>query len=307
MGTVVTIVIIIVVAAAVVALLARSSSGSAGAEAQPAAAPSTSDRVRPPLAEFHVKGDTALVSFAVPLPAGDPDEVIVDLLAREAVEVFREKKAHGLPLGDVTRIQVFGTANGREAQVTEIELSQPGEIPDVDTHDLIPHVAATGYDPLAAIDTEAAAQPGVAEKARTETLGPIGEDIRLSRQVEASLRAQGVDPQHMSAGDMALALLRLSGYQVAPGTRPNSHMATRAGERTYVEIVDHQPDDYPELEDRVVTSFMLRKAESRADRGLLITDKYSPYSIYEKERRDPSVRFLSRERLQSFVDGFTVS
>jgi hypothetical protein len=38
----------------------------------------------------------------------------------------------------------------------------------------------------------------------------------------------------------------------------------------------------------------------------LITDKYGPYMIYDKERRNPKLRFITRERLQPFVDSFAL-
>ncbi len=47
---------------------------------------------------------------------------------------------------------------------------------------------------------------------------------------------------------------------------------------------------------------MIRFVSSGADRGLLFTDKYAPFMVYDKERREPRIRFISRERLQAFVD-----
>ncbi len=46
---------------------------------------------------------------------------------------------------------------------------------------------------------------------------------------------------------------------------------------------------------------------SKADRGLLISDRYGPFEVYEREKREPRVRFVTRERLQGFVDALTVS
>jgi hypothetical protein len=38
-----------------------------------------------------------------------------------------------------------------------------------------------------------------------------------------------------------------------------------------------------------------------------VTDKFGPYVMYEKERRDPRCRFITRERLQVFVDSFALN
>ncbi len=45
---------------------------------------------------------------------------------------------------------------------------------------------------------------------------------------------------------------------------------------------------------------------SGADRGLMVSDKFGPFEVYERERREPRVRFVTRERLQGFVDALTV-
>ena len=47
-------------------------------------------------------------------------------------------------------------------------------------------------------------------------------------------------------------------------------------------------------------------AEQSPQRAFLVTDKFGPYVMYEKERRDARVRFVTRERLQTFVDGFAL-
>ncbi len=74
-----------------------------------------------------------------------------------------------------------------------------------------------------------------------------------------------------------------------------------------VRVVDHNEGEYPELGEQAITGFLFDFASSGASRGLLVTDKYCPFSVYERERRDPRVRFLSRERLQQFVDAAAMS
>ena len=58
---------------------------------------------RPQVAEFHVRGDEATVTFDVPLPNGDVDGVLKELLLHEAIEVVREKR-HTLPIDMVTKV-----------------------------------------------------------------------------------------------------------------------------------------------------------------------------------------------------------
>ena len=94
---------------------------------------------------------------------------------------------------------------------------------------------------------------------------------------------------------------------MSPGGEGNSYIAARGGNRTYLVVVDHEAGDYPELGEQTINEFMVRFATSNTARGMLVTDKYSPFMIYDKERREPRVRFITRERLQAFVDSFSMS
>jgi len=60
------------------------------------------------------------------------------------------------------------------------------------------------------------------------------------------------------------------------------------------------------LQESEVGRFVVDFLSSGADRGLLITEKFSPFEIYDRERREPRMRFITRERLQAFVDALTV-
>ena len=42
------------------------------------------------------------------------------------------------------------------------------------------------------------------------------------------------------------------------------------------------------------------------ERGMLISDKYSPYMVYEVESNQPKVRFITRERIQRFIDSMAI-
>ncbi len=43
-----------------------------------------------------------------------------------------------------------------------------------------------------------------------------------------------------------------------------------------------------------------------ADQGLLVTDKFAPFGIYDRERRDARMRFVTRERLQKFINALAL-
>ncbi|MBT8208027.1 MAG: hypothetical protein HKN07_05525 [Acidimicrobiia bacterium] len=295
--------LVAVVIAVVVIMTRRSAGDSAG---EPVAVESGT-RVRPTVKEFHVRSDIAEVYFDVPL--SEPvDEVLAEILGREAAQVLREKRSSGLPLDGLKAIKAFGTGPNGPILASSTELETPGELPPETAYpDLVPHLGA-GFDPLSHLgEMESSGPVGTDVASRPDAIGPAGEEIRLTARLDAGLRAQGIDTSTMSAGEMVLGLLALSGFAVTPGSSPGTHVASRAGKRTFVKVVDHARDDYPELEEAEVNRFILGFQSANADQGLLVTDKFAPYLIYDKERREPRIRFLSRERLQSFVDGLALS
>jgi hypothetical protein len=267
------------------------------------------DLLRPKLVDFHVKDTTARIYYGVPLPDGDVDGHLKDLLCRDAPLVLHEKRAHGLPIEQVVRAEVFGQRGGKPIEVAVLELEEPGEIPELVVPDLVPHAAVTGYDPLAHLgEQEFEIQPGVASKESTVGLPPFSDDISFAKSVEAELRAVGVDPYNTPLSDLSLALLRIGGYQVspAPAGTANMHIAQKAGSTSLVVVHEHQAGDHPELSEQAVNGFVIAVAQNNPQRALLITDMFSPYIVYEKERSDPRCRFITRERLQPFVDSFAL-
>jgi hypothetical protein len=262
----------------------------------------TAERLRPPVAEFHVVDDAARVHFDVPL-SGEPDPVLAELLGREAVEVVREKR-HQLPIGDVRAVVALARRDGEWVVVSTIDLDTPGTLPPP----LIPEVLAHGsrdvdlFDRFADLPSQA---PGVAERVRDEELPPIATELRFPGPIDAGLRSQGIDPAAAGAGDIVLGVMRVAGYQVAERGE-GTFMATRGGQRTFIRVVDHAPGEHPELEEQEIRRFVVDFGSAGADRGLLITEKYSPFEVYERERRDRRVRFITRERLQGFVDALSV-
>jgi hypothetical protein len=308
--TVVVVIIVIIVALAIVAAVAAALRGtSSGDLAAPTAAGSIEQR--PALADFHVAGETATVSYDVPLPPGEVDPHLRDLLLHDAARVVGEKAASGLPIDQVKRVRANGKRDGEYSEAGTLILPEPGVLPEVTAPDLVPHAAAGGYDPLAHIgEHEFEVQPGIAAARTDEDLEPFGADLEMSREVEASLRAAGIDPDGASLEDITLGLLAMGGYAVTPlgATKDGAprYMARARGEETLVQVLPHRQGEHPELSEQALNEFSVAVAERNPTRALLITDKFGPYLIYERERRNPKCRFITRERLQTFVDGFAL-
>lgn len=285
-----------------VAVVARSRGERPGRE-EAASAPKASDRLRPAVAEFHVTDGAARVHFDVPL-GDDDDQVLAELLGREAVEVVREKR-HQLPIGDVTAVVALGRRAGEWVSVSTIRLETPGSLPPPMVSEMFPHARRTDddlFERFADLPTQA---PGVADRAKGEDLAPIASELRLPGSVSAGLRSQGIDPQSASAGDIVLGVMRVAGYQLTE-VGPGTHTGSRGGQRAFVRVVDHDEGSHPELDEQAIRQFVVDFGSSGADRGLLITEKYSPFEVYERERRDGRVRFITRERIQGFVDALAV-
>ncbi len=262
---------------------------------------------RPQVAEFHVRGEEALVTFDVPLARGEIDEVMSDLLLREAVEVVREKR-HSLPIDQVHVVVALAGDPANPRRVGKLELETPGVLPPPVNIPSMLHFSSIGYDPLDSQFEEGAADhvPGVAERSRTEELRPIGDELRLPKAVDVGLRAQGIDPDTMNSGELVRGMLALFGYMVTAADKPGTYFADKGGQRTYLREEPHTGGAYPELDESVMRAFQVDFMSSGAARGMLVTDKYAPFEVYERERRDPRVRYVTRERLQKFVDALSL-
>ncbi len=263
---------------------------------------------RPAVAEFGVEGSTAKVRFDVPLPDGD-DEILSELLVAEAIEVVREKR-HTLPLTGVHAVAALA-GRGEVREVGRAKLDQPGVLPPKIEGVNILNLSILANDPLAHSFSEAGAdtsavRPGVAETIRSDELRPLSDELRLPRAIVTGLRAQGIDPAKVSPGELVVGLLRLFGYQVIAAGM-NAWIASKAGERTYIVEDQHKPGDHPELDEGVIRRFMVEFASAGTDRGMLVTDKHGPFEIYTLERREPRVRFVTRDRLQKMVDSLALS
>ncbi|HEX2420658.1 MAG TPA: hypothetical protein VHL55_03580, partial [Acidimicrobiia bacterium] len=243
------------------------------------------DRPRPDVAEFHVDGTHAIVRFDVPLGDDETDEILSDLLVREAIEVVREKR-HSLPLSHITEV-VAMAGRGDVRRVGSAKLDQPGTLPPRAEGVDILNLSALGDDPLLASfreKSESSILPGVEAHERSDDLAPLSNEIRLPKAVATGLRAQGIDPGNLSPGDLVTGLLTLFGYQVNPAGL-TAWMASKAGETTYLVEERHEPGEHPELEESAIRKFLIEFGSSGANRGMLVTDKYGPFEIYELERR----------------------
>ncbi len=258
-----------------------------------------------PVSEFHVHGGEVRVTFDVPLP-DERDEVLEDLLVDEAVEVVREKR-HTLPIGDVTEIVVFA-GRGEAREVGRTKLPSPGELPPrVEAPGLsLSHIA---HDPFAAPfaeDTDHAVRFEVRADSPADELGPLGREMRIPKGLDRGLRALGVDPDNAAGSDLILALLRMFGYTVTEQAYPGSYMAIKDGASTYILAEAHETGDAPEVSESVIRRFLADFSSSGADRGMLLSEKYAPFTIHEIESRQPKVRFITRERVQRFIDGMAM-
>jgi hypothetical protein len=254
-----------------------------------------------PVADFHVHNDEAVVTFDVPLPAED-DPILNELLVDQGLEVVREKK-HTLPIDDVTVIVVMA-GQGTSKEVGRTTLPSAGELPPP-MEGVGISLAHIAHDPFAA-PFEEETDHSVVYDTRTDVpsdeLGPIMDELTLPAGLERGLRAVGVDPDEISAPDLVLALLRMFGYRVTEQASPGSYMVIKDGLSTYLLTEPHREGEHPELSEPVVKRFLAEFGSSGADRGLLVTGKYSPFMIHEVEARQPNIKCITRERIQGFID-----
>lgn len=299
------IVIAVIVAVLIIGLVVVLNRGRTGAGASRRMSVEPPDKAGPPVKDFEVTDGSARVVFDVPLPAGETDQVLADLLIREAVEVVREKR-HSLPLHDVHQVIAIAMRSGEPVEVGRIDLDTPGQLPPPMRPELLPHLSQPGFDAFDQLSDLPTQRPGLASQSETEMLESISSGVRLSREVEAGLRAQGLDPVHTDACDLVLGVMRLAGYIINERSADTLD-ATKGGQRIFIRTVCHLSTDHPELDERQVDRFVVDFVSSGADQGLCITEKFSPFEVYDREKREPRMRFITRERLQDFVDALTLS
>lgn len=255
----------------------------------------------PPVAAFEVEDGIAKVTFAVPVPP-DVDEVLRDVLMTEAIEVVRERR-HTSTVAPFTEIAVYaGKPNPREIA------SRPfpdGVLPENTAPSML-NLSSIALDPIAVMVDKGPSSLDLPARSSGDKVGPVGAEIRLPKAVDTGLRAQGIDPSTMSAAELVTGLLSLVGYRVSPGMADHTWFAQKGGEKTFIREDPLGPDGYPEMDDGAIQRFLFEFQTAGTDRGLLVSDKYAPFGVHEKEAREPRIRFLTRERLQKFVDGLNL-
>lgn len=259
-----------------------------------------------PVESFHVVGDEARVTFDVPLDEED-DDVLNDLLVAEAMEVVRQKR-HTLPIEDVHQIVVFA-GRDRAREVGRTKLPAPGELPPpaLDSGLSFTHIAR---DPFAAPFEDERPDHGVAYETRADVpadeLPPLRDDLKIPKGLDRGLRASGTDPEQLNGPDFVIALLRMFGYRVTEQAFPGSYMAIKDGVSTYIATDSYEKGQYPEVDEAVIRRFLADFGTSGAERGMLISDKYAPFKIHEIEANQPKIRFVTRERIQRFIDSMSL-
>jgi hypothetical protein len=261
---------------------------------------------RPKVAEMHVVGEEARVTFDVPVP-DEHDEVLSELLLHEAVEVVREKQ-HTLPMSDVHAVVAFAGRGDSVREIGRRALDTPGELPPVTTAPSMLNLSTIAADPLDhQFEDHVDHVPQSSAPAREDRLPTIGAELSIPKAVDTGLRAQGIDPASMSASELVTGMLALVGYHVAPGVADGTYMATKGGTKTFIREDLYTAGDHPEVDDEAIRRFVAEFQTAGADRGLFVSEKYAPFGVYERERRDPRVRFVTRERLQKMVDSLALS
>jgi hypothetical protein len=279
--------------------------GKSKGPAAPVAATPDVTHPRPKLSEMHVVGEEVQITFDVPFPAGG-DEVLADLLVQEALEVAREKR-HTLPMDMARRVVVFAGVGATKAEIGRHELDTPGTLPPRIEMPSMLNLSPFARDPLEAMEGGSDTIPDVVSRPSTDDLPPLASEVRLPKAVDMGLRAQGIDPATMGAVQMVTGLLRLFGYTVNPGPGLGMFIAEKGGSRTFIVGDAYTKGDYPEVDERTIVKFMADFSLSGCDRGMLVSEKYAPFEIYDRERREPRVNFITRERLQKMVDSLALS
>jgi len=268
------------------------------------------DHPRPPLAGFHVDGEIARVEFDVPLPEDD-DPMLNEFLLDAGMHVAREKMSV-LPMSQVRRIVVVAGSGAERREIGSTDLPEPGRLPPA--RPPILGLGGVAKDPFETAFSSGGSDedftlgiPSTVGDGKPDVLPPLSAELNLPRAVEIGLRAQGLDPDDLDAGSLIKGVMRLFGYQVAETADPHRFTASKAGIRTLVRHDPYSPGDHPEVDEQRLRGFLAEFESSGLDRGLFVSEKFGPFVMYDLERREPRVRFATRERLQKLLDVLSLS
>jgi hypothetical protein len=138
-----------------------------------------------------------------------------------------------------------------------------------------------------------------------DDLGPIGKELRIPAGLERGLRTRGIDPTTASGPESILALLEMFGYEVHPQV-DGTFVAIKDNQRTFIRAEPHAPGSYPEIDEQLIQKFIVEFGTAGAARGLFISDKLGPFMIHDVEATNPRIRFITRDRIQRFIDSMAL-
>lgn len=257
----------------------------------------------PNVREISVYGDVVRVTFGLPMMGDDP--ILSELLTYYAWEAVRRERQN-LPLEGMEGVEVYVSHQGRTKKVGRVDFDEPGHLPQ---NMQIPEIAKLSEvmdDPLDQDFQAAAKSTAPAARAEGDRLDPLGVFLKIPAKAEAALRLQGVDPATMTAGELVRGIFTLRGYTVSPGPDKNTHHARKGPSTVFLREVPHTRGAYPELSEKEMQQFVMDLPSSGMAKGMLVTEKYGPFSVYQLERRDPRIRFITRERLQKAIDALAL-
>lgn len=159
-------------------------------------------------------------------------------------------------------------------------------------------------DPLGAHFEAPAEAPQLADSVPRDAMSPAGSFVTIPDAWASQLREQGISLEGSSAADVVLGVLRAAGYNTNP-KGANEYEITKGRATTYLLVDPYDEAAHPEMDESDITRFVMAFINSKADNGLYVTDKFAPFSVYDREKRDKRIRFVSRERIQQFVNGIT--
>jgi hypothetical protein len=294
-------VIIVIVVLVAIALFLRSRSG--GLPQRSVAGAIATDAPSLAQVDFKVEGTTAHVYFDTTIPPSGADDVLAGLMGREAMKIFQGKANH-LPLDGVKHVAAHGRQGGQSVLVKKQDVHRPAEMDHMD--EPRPAVRASDVhpgdeDPLAALHAMDFGR-GAGYRGGSDDLPALADELKIPAKVVAAIAGEGGSVAGMSLEQLIAGMLRQSGYDVTLAG-DGTGTARRSGAATFLQFVEHETGGYPELGESAVDSFVRKFIASGAQRGMLFTPKFGPYAIYERERRNDKIKFMTRERLQAFVDG----
>jgi hypothetical protein len=243
-----------------------------------------------------VVGDEARVTFDVTLPEGGAGDLLKTSLMAAARAYVAEKKLT-LPMEDVTRVS---SVVAGEVVITQ-DIWVPEHAADGFAEDETDSVSG---DPMS--DRPEIKVRDIETPVSPDDLWQLAANLDLPKSVDAGLREAGIDPATADAPEVIRGVFTYKGYNISEAGE-SAYIASKGGETMYVHDVPHAGHAHPELDEGDIRAFVAAAASARAGKAILVTAKYAPFSIYAREKANPDIRFISRERIQEFITQLTMS